>query len=130
VVAARLAAGCLACRSWLLNADEIERLLRSGALSAPGADTGRARSRAWARRAVRPRRLTVLLYALPLKGALVAAQQRRNSGRGVRVGAAVSIVGLTVAVLRYVFTRPAWLTATSPTSETADARRRPQRVNP
>ncbi len=51
VVAAHLDAGCLACRSWLVNAGEIERLLRSGALPdrgrpgrTPGA-TRRARGR-------------------------------------------------------------------------------------
>lgn len=58
VIAAHLDAGCLDYHSWLLNADEIGALLRSGALPVPGpppAATWDERLRDWARRRVQPR---------------------------------------------------------------------------
>ncbi len=48
----------------------------------------------------------MLLYALPLKGALVAAVLRADARCGVRVSAAVGIVGLTVVVGRAVLAPP------------------------
>ncbi len=48
----------------------------------------------------------MLLYALPLKGALVAMVLRADARRGVRVGAAVGIAGLTVVVGRAVLAPP------------------------
>jgi len=51
---------------------------------------------------VHVRRSTLLLYALPLKGLLLAATFQRERRTGARLGLAVGVVGLTAAVLRAV----------------------------
>ncbi len=43
-----------------------------------------------------------MLYALPLKGLLLATTLHREQRTGARLGLAVGVVGLTAAVLRAV----------------------------
>jgi predicted anti-sigma-YlaC factor YlaD len=109
VIEEHLAEGCPACRRWLAGSDEAVRLIEELARAEsrrPRPTTPWGHARAWGRRRVHARRLTVLLYALPLKGALVAAVLRADARRGVRVSAAVGIVGLTVVVGRAVLAPP------------------------
>lgn len=115
VIEAHLAEGCPACRRWLAGSDEAVRLvedlaraaLEDQALRRP--TTRRGRLRAWGRRRMQARRLTVLLYAVPLKAALVLVAWRARPRRGTRVGVAVALVGLTVVALRYALTSPTQL---------------------
>ncbi len=128
VVAAHLAAGCAACRAWIATSHEVGRLLHTAAgLGDVGADpdaflweTPRARARRWLRRRLRPRRFVVLLIVLPLKGRLVRHLFRTPQGWELRASAAVSLVALTAATLRFVFARPSW-PASAPTTRGADA---------
>jgi len=114
VVAAHLAAGCVACRAWIATSHEVGRLLHAGAgahLDGPDAflrDTPYTRARRWLRRRLRPRRFVVLLVALPLKGRLVRHLFRTPQTWEARLSAIVSLVALTVATLRFVFARPSW----------------------
>jgi len=128
VVAAHLAAGCAACRAWIATSHEVGRLLHTAAgLGDVGADpdaflweTPRARARRWLRRRLRPRRFVVLLIVLPLRGRLVRHLFRTPQGWELRASAAVSLVALTAATLRFVFARPSW-PASAPTTRGADA---------
>ena len=125
IVAAHLAAGCPACRSWIATSHEVGRLLHAGAGLDDDPDvflwdTPLARARRWLRRRLRPRRFVVLLVVLPLKGRLVRHLFRTQQGWEARVSAVVSLAALTVATLRFVFARPAWPAAT-PTAHRADA---------
>ncbi len=115
IVAAHLAAGCPACRSWIATSHEVGRLLHAGAGLGDDPDvflwdTPLARARRWLRRHLRPRRFVVLLAVLPLKGRLVRHLFRTPQG----------LVALTVATLRFVFARPAW-PASAPTAHRTDA---------
>lgn len=96
--------GCLACRSWLANRDELELL--AGAVGALPPEGWRGRLVVAWRRTVALERLPVLLLAVPLKALLVREMARRERGWLVRAGAAFGIAGLTLAVLRYVLARP------------------------
>jgi len=126
-VQAHLDAGCAACRAWIAASDPLGRLLNTPAAWAwppldaeDGTDAAisirwRERAGRWARRRVRPQRLTVLAVALPIKIALMALVARRGARTEVRAGAGLSIAALTVAVLRYVLWRPNWLATGAPT---------------
>jgi len=122
VVAAHLAAGCAACRAWIATSHEVGRLLHAGTgLGDVGDDpdaflwdTPRARARRWLRRRLRPRRFVVLLVVLPLKGRLVRHLFRTQQGWEARASAVVSLVALTVAILRFVFARPSWPASDAP----------------
>lgn len=110
VIGEHLAQGCPACRRWLAGSDEAVRLVEAlarDALGRPRPTTRRGRARAWSRRRIRARRLTVLLYAVPLKAALVAVVVRAGPRRGARLSAAVGLVGLTAGVVRHVLAPPA-----------------------
>ena len=105
VVAEHLAEGCSACRRWIAASDPLARLLEDyvrAELEQPIPTTPWERARAWGRRRVHVRRGTLLLYALPLKGLLLAATFQRERRTGARLGLAVGVVGLTAAVLRAV----------------------------
>jgi len=109
VIGEHLAQGCPACRRWLAGSDEAVRLIEAlarDALSRPRPPTRRSRARAWGRHRIHARRLTVLLYAVPLKAVLVAVVVRAAPRRGVRLSAAVGLVGLTAGVLRHVLVLP------------------------
>ena len=113
IVAAHLAVGCPACRSWIATSHEVGRLLHAGAGLGDDPDvflwdTPLARARRWLRRHLRPRRFVVLLAVLPLKGRLVRHLFRTPQGWEARLSAVVSLAALTVATLRFVFARPAW----------------------
>ncbi len=124
VIDAHLAAGCPACRRWLAGSDEAVRLIEAmarDALSRSRPTTGGGQARAWGRRRIHARRLTVLLYAMPLKAVLVAVVLRADRRRGTRLSAAVGIAGLTVGVLRHVLTPPDRFTDAAPSSQFTDA---------
>ena len=109
VIATHLAQGCPACRRWLAGSDEAVRLIEAlarDALSRSRPPTRWGRAGAWSRRRIRARRLTVLLYAVPLKAVLVAVVVRAGPQRGTRLSAAVGLVGLTVGVVRHVLAVP------------------------
>jgi anti-sigma factor RsiW len=129
VVAAHLAAGCAACRAWIATSHEVGRLLHADAgahLDGPDAflrDTPSTHARRWLRRRLRPRRFMVLLVVLPLKARLVRHLFRTQQGWEPRASAALSLLALTVATLRFVFARPSWPTpsASAPTTRGAAA---------
>jgi len=105
VIAAHLAQECPACRRWLAGSDEAVRLIEAlarDALSRSRPPTRWGRPGAWSRHRIRARRLTVLLYAVPLKAMLVAVVVRATPRRGARLSAAVGLIGLTAGVLRHV----------------------------
>ena len=109
VIAAHLAQGCPACRRWIAGSDEAVRLIEAlarDALSWPRPPTRGGRAGAWGRHRIRARRLTVLLYVVPLKAVLVAVVVRATPRRGARLSAAVGLIGLTAGVLRHVLVLP------------------------
>ncbi len=109
VIAAHLARGCPACRRWLAGSDEAVRLIEAlarDALTQLRPPTRWGRAGAWGQRRIRARRLTVLLYAVPLKAVLVAVVVHAGPRRGTRLSAAVGLVGLTVGVVRHVLAFP------------------------
>lgn len=99
-IQAHLDAGCAACRAWIAASDPLGRLLTMPAAwawpppdvedgTAAAISTGwRERAGRWARRSVRPQRLTVLAVALPLKLMLAALVVRRGAPTELRVGPA------------------------------------------
>lgn len=112
--------GCLACRSWLANRDELELLASAvGALPPEG---WRGRLVVWWRRTVALERLPVLLMAVPLKALLVREAVRHDRSWSARAGAAFGIAGLTVGVLRYVLARPRMIVPPLEGSAAASAR--------
>ncbi len=126
-IQAHLDAGCAACRAWIAASDPLGRLLNTPVWTWPPPDAEgdadaavpigwRERTGRWARRRVRPQRLTVLAIALPLKLMLAALVVRRGAPTELRVGAGLSIAAMSAAVLRYVLWRPNWLTTTTPNS--------------
>ena len=125
LIAEHLAEGCPACRRWLAGSDEAVRLVEAlarDALGRAGPTTRPGRARAWGRRRIRARRLTVLLYAVPLKAVLAMIVVRAGPRRGVRLGAAVGIVGLTAGVLRHVLAPPDQTRGVNPSSGPTAAR--------
>jgi len=120
--AARGAAG----RAAVATSHEVGRLLHAGAdvhLDDPDAfllATPPARARRWLHRRLRPRRFVVLLVVLPLKARLVRHLFRTQQGWEARLSAVVSLVALTVAMLRFVFGRPSW-PASAPMAHRAEA---------
>jgi len=125
-IQAHLDAGCAACRAWIAASDPLGRLLTmpdawawpppdaEGDAEAAGSTGWWGHVGRWARRRVRPQRLTVLAVALPLKLTLAALVIRRGASTKVRAGASLSLAAATVAVLRYVLWRPNWLATGAP----------------